>query len=482
MASLKGNIILNGINTATSVIFPVITFPYAARILLPEGIGTINFFNSIIGYIILLTSLGIPLYAVKEVAKHRDNKEKRDNVTIEIIILSTILCIVGYLIVWVLATFVPEISSQATLFYVLSLSIIFTTIGVNWFYQAIEDFKFITIRAIIIRTLAAAALFIFVHKPSELLIYGFITVGSTVGNNIINFIHLRKHIDIKFVSFKNLEIGRHVKPSFQIFILNLIISLYIQLNSIMLGFISGDESVGYFTAGTKISHIGLTLIASIGTVLLPRCSNLIQKGDLEGFSNVIQKSIKITQILSYPMTIGLIILAVPITIIFCGSDYYESIPVVILNAPVIIFISLTNIMGIQILYPMDKTNYVIYSVAVGAILNIVLNLVLIPSMQATGAAIATLVAEFGVLMCQMRLGRNFFPFKLSFLFNIKYGLLAILMGSIIYLSTFWMQHYWLMLVVGVPLGVIIYVFLLFLTKDSFILEMKEIIATRFIRK
>lgn len=160
-SSIKKNILLNGINTITSIIFPIITFPYAARILLPDGIGIINFFNSIIGYITLLASLGIPLYAVKEVAKYRDNRKERDKITIEILCLSFILCLFGYIAVLLLAKYIPQIHQDAPLFYILSLSIIFTAIGVNWFYQAIVDFNFITIRANIIRTLTAAAQFIF---------------------------------------------------------------------------------------------------------------------------------------------------------------------------------------------------------------------------------------------------------------------------------------------------------------------------------
>ena len=198
MTSVKNNILLNGLNTITGIVFPVITFPYAARILLPDGIGAINFLNSIISYIVILTSIGIPMYAVKEIAKYRDDKEQRDKITIEIIILSTFLCLLGYIGVWILAKFVPQIHQQATLFYILSLTILFTAIGVNWFYQGIEDFKYITIRAIIIRSLAAIALFIFVKDSSDLLIYGWILVGSTVGNNIINFIHLRKYLSFKF--------------------------------------------------------------------------------------------------------------------------------------------------------------------------------------------------------------------------------------------------------------------------------------------
>ena len=194
----------------TGILFPVITFPYAARVLMPEGIGAINFLNSIIGYIVLLTSLGIPMYAVKEVAKYRDDKAKRDQITVEIIILSFILCLLGYVAVWILAKYVPQIHQQASLFYILSLTIVFSTIGVNWFYQGIEDFKFITIRAIIIRTLSAVSLFLFVKDSSDLLIYGIIIVGSTVGNNIINFIHLRKHIDRKIINLRSLNINTSV--------------------------------------------------------------------------------------------------------------------------------------------------------------------------------------------------------------------------------------------------------------------------------
>ena len=189
MPSLKGNIILNYINTISGLIFPIVTFPYAARVLQPEGIGVVNFQNSIVSYIVLLTSLGIPLYAVREIAKCRDNLEQRDRTTIEITLLSFLLCLLGYVAVWLLGEYVPRIHEEATLFYILSLTIIFTGIGVQWFYQGMEDFLFITVRGLVIRFLCAVCLFVFVREKSDLLIYGLIIVGSTVGNNLINFIH-----------------------------------------------------------------------------------------------------------------------------------------------------------------------------------------------------------------------------------------------------------------------------------------------------
>ena len=475
MASIKGNIILNGINTLTGVIFPIITFPYAARVLLPDGIGAVNFLNAIVSYIVLLTSLGIPMYAVKEVAKYRDDRPTRDRITVEILLLSTFLCLLGYIAVLLLAEFVPQIHSQASLFFILSLTILFTSIGVNWFYQGIEDFKFITIRAVVIRALAAAALFLFVEDSSDLLIYGVIVVGSTVGNNFINFVHLRKQINLQYIRFKELKIFRHLKPALQVFMLNLIISLYVQLNSIMLGFMSGDEAVGYFTAGTKISHTGLLLISSLGTVLLPRCSHLLQIGDMAGFKSVINKSLQVSLALSIPMTVGLMILATPITIVFCGGEFAEAVPVLLLNAPVVIFISLTNLIGIQVLYPMNKINLVIWSVLGGAIVNMVFNLILIPSYSATGAAVATLIAEFSVLLIQILLGRKYLPFKLASLFNVRYVLGSVIMCAAVYLSIFMLHTYGTQLLVGISTGMVVYATYLILSRDPLATELKAII-------
>lgn len=476
MPSVKGNIVLNGINTITGIIFPIITFPYAARILLPEGIGVINFLNSIVSYIVLLTSIGIPMYAVKEVAKYRDDIEKRNRITIEIILLSVLLCLIGYIAVWFLATFVPQIQKQSALFYILSLTVLFTAIGVNWFYQGIEDFRYITIRAIIIRTLSAVSLFIFVKDSSDLIIYGLIIVGATVGNNIINFIHLRKFVNCKELKFKELSVFRHIKPALQVFVFNLITSLYIQLNSIMLGFMSGDDAVGYFSAGTKISHLGLTIITSLGTVLLPRCSHLIKSGDKEGFRAVINKSLNVTLALSLPMMAGLMVLAAPITFIFCGSEFMNSIPVLYLNAPVIVFISLTNVMGIQILYPMDKINIVIWSVSGGALSNLILNLILIPFYGATGAAISTLIAEFTVLVIQLIAGCKYYPFEIKRIFNLKYILGTLIMVVIVYLAIHAVNSYPIQLLLGATFGVVIYGLFLIISRDSLMVEIESMLS------
>ena len=479
MKSLKANIILNFLNTATGIIFPVITFPYAARILLPEGIGAFNFLQSIINYIVLLTSLGIPMYAVREIAKCRDNIQSRNRTTIEITLLSFILCLGGYVLVYLLGNFVPEINANLSLFYVLSLTVLFTALGVNWFYQAIEEFKFITIRALAFRILAAAGLFMFVKSKDDLLIYAFVVIGSTVGNNIINFIHLRKYIRLCDFVWSELRIWRHLKPSLHIFVFNLIVSIYVNLNTVMLGFMQDDEAVGYYTAGNKLAHVVLSVISSLGVVMLPRCSNLVEAGEMKQFASITQKAYRLVMISSLPAAAGLIALSAAIIQLFCGSEFLPATTVLCWTAPVIIFIGLSNVLGIQILYPQGKENIVIASTLGGAVINVILNLIFIPTYSYVGAAISTFFAEITVLLIQIIKGRKYvqFPLMESSLFH--YCLATLIMSIIVYVVDYCIDDVWIGLICSIISGVLSYVGTLWMVKDSFLIKLMGMKSKRF---
>jgi len=480
MSTLKGNIILNYINTFAGLVFPVITFPYAARVLLPEGIGLVNFLNSIVGYIVLLTSLGIPLYAVREVAKCRNDQELRDRTTVEITILSFVLCLFGYIVVWVLGEYVPRIHEEATLFYLLSLTILFTGIGVQWFYQAVEDFKFITIVGLIVRSILALCLFVFVKSSDDLLIYGLIIIGTTVGNNVINLLYLCKYISLPRINWDKLNILRHVKPASRIFMLNVIIGIYVQLNTTMLGFMADDRAVGLFTAGNKLTHILVVVVTSLGTVMLPRCSHLISEGKVDEFSGIIQKSYHLLMFFAIPVTVGIMLLSRSITLCFCGADFSDATFVVIYSAPIIIFIGLTNIIGIQILYPYGKENLVIVSTLTAAVLNIVLNLLLIPHFEEKGAAISTLISEFSVLIVQVKLGKKYIPFK--FLDRqIRGYLFATFIMSLGILPCLFIEDIWLKMFFGGVVGAVIYMLCLYVRHEEMLYDMLVLIRDRITR-
>ena len=434
--------------------------------MLPDGIGAVNFLSSIVNYIVLFTSLGIPMYAVREIAKYRDNVELRNKITVEITALSIMLCILGYVAVWLLAEFVPRISAASGLFYILSLSVLFTGIGVNWFYQGIEDFKFITIRAIIIRTLAALSLFLLVRDRGDLLIYGAITVGSTVGNNLVNFIHLRKYIRFGQIQWRKLDVVRHIKPAVHIFVLNLIISIYVNLNSVMLGFMQGDESVGLYTAGNKIAHIVLSVVTSLGVVMIPRCSHLVETGNMTEFGVVVGKATRLVMCMALPCTVGLMLLATPIINIFCGESFIEAIPVVYWTAPIIIFIGLTNVIGLQVLYPQGKESIVIWSTLGGAVFNLILNLVLIPLYSEIGAAIATFIAELAVLIIQIILGYKYFPLKIKDIKYQSYLVATIIMAIAVVLVIMATGNMWMQILLSMLIGGGLYAGYLLCMKDD----------------
>lgn len=474
MKSIRSNAIFNGLNTLTSVIFPLITFPYAARVLMPEGIGIVSFLNGIVSYIVLITSLGIPLYAVREIAKVRDDVAARIRLTREILAISCCLCIVGYLIVWLCATAVPQVRDQAPVFYALSLSILFTAIGAEWFYQAIEDFRFITIRALIVRTSAAVALFLFVKSPEDLLIYAFVLVGSTIGNNIINFIHLRKFGIFSPSTFSPPILRRlilHIKPILVIFSIYVLSNFYLTLNSVMLGFLSNETEVGYYTAASRLVQILITVICSVGTVLVPRLSNLLSTGQTEQFNLLANKSLSATLMLSLPIVCGAIILASPIIMVFCGSEYLPSVSALIWMSPVIIFSALSALIGWQILYPSDKIHIVVWSAGVGAAVNLALNFILIPGLGCNGAAISLLGAEAGVFLTLVIAGRKHIPFSMAKLFQPAYYIAsAIMTVCIIMISKLLSLGYIITLIIIPVFGIIVYGICLLLLRDKMALD------------
>lgn len=476
MSSIKRNIVLNFINVATSLIFPIITFPYAARILTPEGIGIINFYQSIIGYIVLFASLGIPLYGVREVAKYRDDIKYRNKTTVELFLLSIILSLFGYIVIYVLSIYI--IHEHSNIFYALSFTIFFTAIGVQWFYQAIEDFKYITIRTVLIRVLSVIGLFVFVHDKSDLLNYAYIIVFATVGNNIINFIYLRKYIFAYFPRWKEINIAKHIKPILYIFALNIITSLYTSLNVIMLGFMGNNEMVGYYSAGNKMSHIVLTAIASMSTVMLPKLSNLYGQGNLTEFNRLTQKCYNTVLAFSLPCIVGILVLAKPITLIFCGADFAPAISVLRWTSPIVSLIALSNLIGIQILYPQGKEKIVIISTMGGAIINILFNIVLIPVFQEDGVAISTCISELIVLLIQIYVGRKYLPLKYYQGNLLTYMAASAIIALILFAENVILTNDFQKIVAGIILGFLSYFFILYVRKDEVVLSIIDFVKRK----
>lgn len=336
--SVKINFIFNLINTTSGLLFPLITFSYASRIIMAEGIGQVNFFNSIISYITLFSSIGIPLYGIREIARVRDSKVELSRTTIEILILNLLLNIIGYAAVAIICITVSRVQVNIPLFLLLSVSIALTTIGCSWFYSGIEEFKYITTRNLIVKIISVVYLLCVVKTQDDLLLYGIYIVFGTIGNNILNFIRLRKYIFFKSIQFKKIDIWRHFKPAMSIFIFNIVTSIYLNLDKIMLGFFQDDQAVGYYTAATNLSHVLLYTVTSLGAVLLPRSSNLIKNNKMDEFCKLSYKAYRFVLILSFPITFEVICLAGPLIHLFCGGCFDPAIITLRIISPIIIII------------------------------------------------------------------------------------------------------------------------------------------------
>ncbi len=431
--SIKANYIFNIINSASQMLFPLITFPYASRIMMADGIGQVNFFNSIISYISLFSCIGIPMYAISEVAKVRNDSVKISVTTVEILVLHAILTIGGYIAVAVICMTVSEVQVNIPLFLILSTTIFFTAIGCEWFYQGTEDFKYVTTRGLIVKTVSVVMLFMFVKTKDDILWYGAYNVIGVLGGNLFNFIRLRRFVDCNVVRVKDLHPFRHLKPALHIFVYNIIISIYLKLNTVMLGFLKDVIAVGYFTAATKLMYMAMSFSNSLGAVMMPRASNLIAEHKMDEFRSIVQRSYDFIVAISIPLALGLFFTSRSAVLLLCGDSFVHAIFASQIVAINIVSIGISGVIGIQVLYPLGKINIVILCTFLGAVTNVVLNVLLIPVYGHNGTAIAFAVTEAVVTGTMLLIGRKFIPVKLVKKQYIHYLVAGIAMAFTLFL-------------------------------------------------
>lgn len=475
MKSLKSNFIFNIFRIITNLLFPIITFPYISRILNPVGIGKVTFTNSISAYFLMFASLGIPLYGIREVAKVRDSKEKLQKITSEILFLNFITTVV-VVDLYFIFLYLGYLGKERTLLEIMSINIFLTFIGVEWFYQGMEEYRYITIRSIVFRIVALILIFTKVKTKDDYIAYAMITILSAVGANILNFFNLKKFIKL---SFKNLDMKRHLKPILTIFSMNIAISVYTNLDNVMLGYRSTENAVGLYSSGIKLVKLVLGIVTSLGAVMLPRISNYIHNGLEKKLETLLDKAFKFIMLLSLPCFLGLYLTSKEIILIFSGMGFLDSINTMKYLTPIIIFIALSNFIGIQILYPRGEEKKVLISVIIGAIINFSLNWILIPKYAQNGAAISTTIAEGIVLLVQIILGYKYLKFiKFNFEF-FKPIVAVIFMGLLIMVINKYNQsNIYLSLLFKMIIGASSYFIVLLFLKDKLIYEVFNKILKR----
>lgn len=470
--SIRINYIFNLINTTTQFLFPLITFPYVSRIMLADGIGQVNFYQSIINYISLLTSLGIPVYAVRKIAMIRDDIQLMNKTVIEILFLHIILTIIGYIAVITIANTIPQVEIQKNLFYIISSSLIFTVIGCEWFYQATENFKYITTRGLIIKLLSLSFLFVFVKDKQDILWYGLYIVIGSIGGNLFNLIHLRHFIHKRYITWKDLHPFSHLLPALKVAALVLISTVYISLNTVILGFLSDNVSVGYYTAAQKIYIITLSVTNSLTLIMIPRISNLIKKKEYSEIKRLTQKTYYVSLLLTFPISIGIFFIAPYIIPIFCGESFSPASQTLQIMSPIIFIVGICSIIGMQTLYPMGYLSYMIKATSIGCIIDLIGCFLLIPIISYNGAALSYLIAEISVLISLGYMGRKILPISYLSKSLIPIFISATVLGITLYIINLCNWNNFSKCLIMVSTGGISYIVTLLLLKEP---EIRNII-------
>lgn len=396
--SIKLNFIMNAILAMSQFIFPLITFPYVSRILLPEGTGKVSFATSVISYFALFAQLGIPTYGIRACAKVRDNKEKLTRTVQELFIINLVMSFIAYAVFFVALNTVPRLQQDKPLFIIVSLTILLNSVGMEWLYKGLEQYTYITIRSIIFKFIALVAMFIFIHEESDYVIYGGISIFAASASNIFNLIHVHKYVSLRPVGSYNFT--QHLKAVAIFFAMSCATTVYTHLDTVMLGFMTTDADVGYYNAAVKIKTILVSIVTSLGTVLLPRASYYVENKLMKEFYGITKKAINFVFLVATPMVVYFTIWANEGIMFLSGSEYANAVVPMQIIMPTLLLIGLTNIMGIQMLVPLGKEKVVLYSEIAGVVVDIILNAMLIPSMASSGAAIGTLAAEAAVFLVQ----------------------------------------------------------------------------------
>ena len=382
------------------IVLPVITTPYITRVFSSSALGSYGYYNSIVTYFILLATLGVANYGTKEISGHRKEVQKTFWGIYSLQVLATCLALVLYIAVCLI---IPSMNNLIA--YILGFSLLSRGLDISWLFQGMEDFKKITVRNTAVKLLGVVSIFIFVKKPSDLYLYIVLLVGYDLLGQLSMWLPAREHIGRPHLDIVYAK--QHIKPVILLFLPQIAISLYITLDRTMLGALSSTTDVGIYDQALKFLNILLTIVTSLGSVMLPRVSNLLSSGNQKAVNKLHEMSFLVYNLVIFPMVAGILIVNKDFVNFFLGKDFQDARYAIAIMVFRMFFIGWTNIMGIQILIPHNKNREFMLSTTIPAFFSIGLNILLIPSLGYIGASIVSVATEGLVWLIQLYFTRSY---------------------------------------------------------------------------
>lgn len=394
MSSIKKNFAYNSFLMVSNYLINLVLFPYCTRMLGVERFGTINFAQNIVQYFIYFAMMGITHIGVREIAK-QTNKEDRNKCYSSLLGLNILYTLVALVIYLPLIFIVNRFSELKELFLLGGLQILFNTFTIEWFFRGTEDFRYVTIRNVVLKVLYVVLVFLFVRAPDDYILFYALTVLMTIFNAAINYTYAKKKVNF---TWKEVNIRQYFKSSFSLGAYSILTSMYTTLNVIFLGFYWDDIQVGYYTTALKLYTIILGFYSAFTSVMMPRMTSLLGHGDNESFHILIKKSIGLLFTIAVPMVFVLTILSPEIIVLLAGPEYYPAVIMSKIVVPMLLIVGIAQICSFQILLPKGYDKYTLYASILGAIIGISANLIFTTKFAAIGACITVVITEVFVTL------------------------------------------------------------------------------------
>lgn len=423
--NIRRNYLYNMLYEILVLLTPLITTPYISRVLQPEGVGLYSYSYSIVTYFILFAGFGSVAYGRRQIAFCCDDKKAVTRVFYEVLllrILFTAISIAVYLILIIN-------TDNKLLFAAQGVFLIAVAFDISWFFQGLEEFGTVVFRNILIKLLNIAYIFIFIRSQDDLIVYVIGLSSMTLLGNISIWPYLKKYICK--IRFSELNPFCHFKEMLQLFVPTIAIQVYTVLDKTMIGlFCSDSVENGYYEQAEKIVKMVLTVITSLSAVMVPRISSTFAKGDNDAVKSYMYKSYRFVWLLGLPMVTGLICVSDYFVPWFLGDGFDKASLLIKVLSFLILAIGLNTITGQQFLISTKRQNFYTVSVCIGAVVNVILNLILIPRFFSLGAALGTLAAETAICVVQfvyVSYGKHYSVIKIMSM-SCKYLIASLIMG------------------------------------------------------
>lgn len=472
MKSLKVNAALNVVRQLSAILFPLITIPYITRVLQADNYGKISFVSSIISYFALLASLGIQTYAIRNGASIRDDKEKLTRFASEAFTVNMGATIVSYILLVLTVIAVPKFHDYVPLFIILSVSIICTTIGADWVNSIFEDFFIISVRTITVQFLSLILMLLLVKTKEDYLIYAGIQVFASSAAMIINAFYIRRYIHLKLIFLSLKAAWSHIKNILIFFSRQIMISVYVSSDVIIIGFLCSDADVAIYSIAMKIYNILSGLLYAIILVLMPRFANRIKsRKDLEVEGSHINQVFYIFVYLTIPLVSLVIVTSYSIVKFISGPDFemaYQPLAILMLALLASVF---SGLYSVSLILPLHEEKYGLYVAVIAAILNVGLNLLFIPLYGYLAAAATTVLAEAVCTFLYWRKGRSYYHISIPVCSWLSASLESLAIFAIAYgVSLVMTSGFFYILIVSLLSGVV-YIGVLYTFSRKFFMEM-----------